>query len=247
MRSSGGCEAQHVIVATVPSVTIAPIARGVAGRCARTRGTSPTTPGRGSPTTTSTRSATRTSPADEARAIDSAIDAYNETIIDSVAAARRDGLDWYLFDLGGMLDRLATRRYINSPWARPPGGRRTTLPAPLAALDPVPNTRFFRPARRRAARTAGCSPWTACTRRPSGTAWSPRRSSRDADRRRGVRRPGRQPRPGPVDVDFDRLLAADTLISRPPAILSPTLSLLGWLDERLDWVKRILPFAPNPL
>jgi hypothetical protein len=48
---------------------------------------------------------------DEARAIDSAIDAYNQTIIDSVASARAEGLDWYLFDMGGLLDRLATRRY----------------------------------------------------------------------------------------------------------------------------------------
>ena len=38
-------------------------------------------------------------------------------------------------------------------------------------------------------------------------------------------------------------LAADTLITNPPAAISPTLSLLGWLDERIDWVRRILPFA----
>ena len=54
-------------------------------------------------------------------------------------------------------------------------------------------------------------------------------------------------RAGPVRVDFDRLVAADTLISDPPAVISPTLGMLGWLDERLDWVKRILPFTPNPL
>ena len=29
--------------------------------------------------------------------------------------------------------------------------------------------------------------------------------------------------------------------------MSETLSLLGWLDERLDWVKTFLPFAPSPL
>jgi hypothetical protein len=28
--------------------------------------------------------------------------------------------------------------------------------------------------------------------------------------------------------------------------VSPTLGLLGWLDERVDWVRRILPFAPSP-
>ena len=53
--------------------------------------------------------------------------------------------------------------------------------------------------------------------------------------------------PDRCQVDFDRLLAADTLVSRPPAAVSNTLSLLGWLDERLDWVTKLLPFVPSPL
>ena len=65
-------------------------------------------------------------------------------MIESVAAARRDGLDWYLFDMGSILDRLATRRYIDSPWARPAWWTPYELPRALRALDPVPNTRFFR-------------------------------------------------------------------------------------------------------
>ena len=109
------------------------------------------------------------------RAIDSAIDSYNETIIASVKAARRDGLDWYLFDMGAVLDRLATRRYIDSPWARPAWWTPYELPAALRRLDPVPTTRFFRVRARTAAPTAACSPSTACTRRRSGTASSPRR------------------------------------------------------------------------
>jgi hypothetical protein len=47
-------------------------------------------------------------------------------------------------------------------------------------------------------------------------------------------------------VDFDRLLLADSLLSNPPAVISGSLSLLGWLDERLDWVRTFLPFAPHP-
>jgi hypothetical protein len=85
--------AQHVIVATVPSVTIAPIARGVGGKATPQSRYFPYytrpwirdedfDPGRDPHLTE-----------DEARAIDSAIDAYNQTIIDSVAAARSDGLD----------------------------------------------------------------------------------------------------------------------------------------------------------
>ncbi|HSK27362.1 MAG TPA: hypothetical protein VK894_10685 [Jiangellales bacterium] len=79
----------------------------------------------------------------EARSVDSAIDAYNETIIASVEAARRDQLDWNVVDLGALLDRLATRRYLESPWARPTWWTPYELPPELKALDPVPNTRFF--------------------------------------------------------------------------------------------------------
>jgi hypothetical protein len=51
----------------------------------------------------------------------------------------------------------------------------------------------------------------------------------------------------PVEVDFERLLKADTLLSSPPAAISNSLSLIGWLDERLDWVNRFLPFVSSPL
>jgi hypothetical protein len=50
-----------------------------------------------------------------------------------------------------------------------------------------------------------------------------------------------------VVVDFERLLRADTLLRDPPASVSSTLSLLGWLDDRLDWVSRFLPFVHSPL
>ena len=56
-----------------------------------------------------------------------------------------------------------------------------------------------------------------------------------------------QPRTGPVQVDFERLLRADTLIGDPPASVSNTLSLLGWLDDRLDLVNKFLPFVHSPL
>ena len=68
--------------------------------------------------------------------------------------------------------------------------------------------------------------------------------------RAGVRftqRDGVTPRAGPVRVDFARLLMADTLVSHPAAVISPSLSLLGWVDDKLDWVRRILPFMPSPM
>ena len=48
--------------------------------------------------------------------------------------------------------------------------------------------------------------------------------------------------PASVDVDFRRVLASDSLISRPPQTVSSILSLLGWLDEAVDWVNLLLPF-----
>ncbi len=67
-------------------------------------------------------------------------------------------------------------------------------------------------------------------------------------RRGGVPRPATAPRgPGPITVDFDRLLRADTLVSDPPISITGSLGLLGWLDERLDWVTRFLPFVHSPL
>jgi hypothetical protein len=237
-------EAQHVIVATVPSVTIAPIARGTDAKIRPDSRYFPYytrpwisdddfDPGRDPHIT-----------GDEARAIDSAIDAYNETVIASVEAARRDGLDWYLFDMGGLLDRLATRRYINSPWARPPGWTPYELPAALRALDPVPNTRFFRAGPE--GRTDG-GLFSLDGVHPTTVGYGVVAQEvirimelagvvfRDRDG---------NPRTGPVTVDFERLLAADTLLTRPPAAVSSTLSLLGWLDERLDWVRTLLPFTP---
>lgn len=240
-------EAQHVLVATVPSVTIAPIARGT---YKKVRPQSRYFPYYTRPWVTDDDFDPKRDPhitGDEARAIDSAVDAYNETIIASVAAARRDGLDWYLFDMGGVLDRLASRRYIESPWARPAWWTPYDLPAPLRDLDPVPTTKFFRSGP--GGRTEGglfsldgVHPTTI------GYGILAQEVIRVLELA-GVGFSGRdgQPRPGPVVVDFDRLLLADTLVGHPPAAISNSLSLLGWLDERLDWVSTFLPFVHSPL
>jgi len=239
--------AQHIIIATVPSVTIAPIARGTHGKV---RPDSRYFPYYTRPWVTDDDFDPKHDPhitEDEARAIDSAIDAFNETIIASVAAARQDGLDWYLFDMGSLLDRLATRRYINSPWARPAWWTPYELPPALSALDPVPNTRFFRSGPD--GRTDGglfsldgVHPTTVGygvlaqevikIMELAGVPFQDRQGQR---------------RQAPATVDFNRLLAMDTLLSSPPGAVSNTLSLLGWLDDRLDWVKTFLPFVPSPL
>jgi hypothetical protein len=45
------------------------------------------------------------------------------------------------------------------------------------------------------------------------------------------------PTPG---VDFERVLQLDTLNSQPPTAIASTISLLGWLDEQLDWTRRMI-------
>ena len=239
--------AEHVIVTTVPSVTIAPIARGVGGKVRPQSRYFPyyTRPWISDDDFNPQRDPHLT--AEEARAIDSAIDAYNETIIESVRSARQDQHDWYVFDLAGLLDQLAARRYLHSSWTRPEWWRPYDLPVALQDLDPTPNTRFYRAGR--SGRTDGglisldgVHPTTIAyglvAREVMRIMTTAGVTFRD---RSGV------PRTGPVDVDFARLIAADTLINDPPAAVSNTLSLLGWLDDRLDWVNRMLPFLPNPL
>jgi hypothetical protein len=138
--------ARRVLLATVPHVTIAPIAKGV----------NPARPGR------KWRDGSRYFPYytdpwiderdfdpakhrnithQQARAIDSAIDQYNAMIAECVRHTRSQGRDWYLFDLCGVLDGLAQRRFADDDKA----ARRNAwdphrLPPELADLD----TRFFR-------------------------------------------------------------------------------------------------------
>ena len=237
--------ARHVIVATVPAVTIPPVTRGVG---TKVRPGSRYFPYYTRPWITDEDFDPRRDPhltEDQARAIDSAIDAYNATIIDSVRTARTDGLDWRLFDLGGLLDSLATRRYVTDPDARPPWWEPYVLPPELLALDPVPTTRFFHSGPQ--GRTDGglfaldgVHPTTI------GYGIIAQEVIRIMDAA-GVTftgpGTGGTARPSPVTVDFARLVAADTLISDPPTSVMSTLDLVGWLDQVLDWVHRILPFG----
>ena len=134
--------ASRVLLATVPHVTVAPIAAGV----------NPANPGK------KWREGSRYFPYytdpwipesafrpdkqhrhithQQARAIDSAIDQYNDTIQDHVRRARADGRDWHLVDLCGILDGVAHRRYLADPPYTPHStpGRPLPAPAPFPAL-----------------------------------------------------------------------------------------------------------------
>ena len=145
VRSLLPIPAARVILATVPHVTIAPIAKGV----------NPQEPGQ------KWRPGSRFFPYyidpwiderdfrpnrhrhlthQQARAVDSAIDQYNETIVDAVRHGRREGRNWLVLDLCGILDRLAYRRYVTDPAAAERNNWQPyPLPKPIADLD----TRFF--------------------------------------------------------------------------------------------------------
>jgi hypothetical protein len=233
-------KARNLIVATVPSVTIAPVARGVPAKLAHGSRFFPnyTRPWIEPDAFDAKHDANITG--DQARAIDSAVDAYNAVIIESVRRARRDGLNWFLFDLGGLLDSLASKRYLSDPAARPAWWREYPLPAPLQAMDPVPNTRFFRSGAQGRIDGGlfsldGVHPTTIgygivaqeVIRIMTSAGVTFRLQTGD------VRSDG-------VEVDWRRLLAADSLNSAPPALLDDGLGLLGWLDQRLDWVSGAL-------
>ena len=233
--------ARHVIVTTVPHVTIAPVARGV-GRHKVSEGsryfpyyTRPWisdddfSPGRDPAIT-----------ADQARAIDSAIDQYNEAIAGAVKAARQAGEDWYLLDLAGLLDRLAFRRYADDPQARPDWWEPYVLPDELVGQVPPLDTRFFRSGPE--GRTEGGLFSLDGVHPTTITYGLIAQEMIDIMVAAGVtfRYPGGAERRSPVRVDFERLLRLDTLIADPPASLSSNLALIGWFDEQFDVFRRML-------
>lgn len=233
--------ARHVIWATVPHVTIAPIARGVGGKV---RPGSRYFPYYTRPWISDREFDAKNDPhitEQQARGIDSSIDQYNSHIAMRVIQARKEGRDWYLLDVAGVLDRLACRRYIDDPGARPAWWRPYELPAELRALSPVPDSRFF--ASGPGGRTAGG--WFSLDGTHPTTIGYGILAQEFATVMEKARvtfhfRDGRTPRDGPVKIDFSRLAAADTLISHPPRSVSSDLALIGWLDNTLDVFRRVL-------
>jgi len=210
--------ARRVLLATVPHVTIAPIARGI----------NPQQPGQkwrpGSryfpyyvdpwiDERTFRPSRHRHLTHQQVRAIDSAIDQFNETIVDSVRHARREGRDWRVVDMCGILDGLAHRRYANDSIAAERNGwRRFALPDALTGLD----TRFFRSDRtgRLEGGLFGLDGVHPTTSGYGVIAQVVLDTLGDA---------GVDARP----IDFAGLVAADTLNARPPALLAVVFDLLA--------------------
>jgi hypothetical protein len=233
-------DARHVIWTTVPHVTISPIARGVAGKVAPHSRYFPYY----------TRPWIKDSEFDprddehiteaQARAIDSAIDQYNTAISSMVRRARQRGTDWYLLDLAGVLDRLAVRRYIEDPAARPDWWTPYDLPPALQQLRPVPDSRFFGAGPE--GRTQG-GLFSLDGVHPTTIAYGIiAQEFIQVMQLAGVRfhyGDQKTERSGPVLVDFNRLIAQDTLICDPPRSFSSDLALLGWVDDKIDFFKRL--------
>ncbi|GAB4326705.1 MAG: hypothetical protein OHK0047_12250 [Leptolyngbyaceae cyanobacterium] len=182
----------------------------------------------------------------DARAIDSAIDQYNDYITDAVKQARKEGRDWYLFETAGLLDRLAVRRYLEDPTARPSWwnevGGQYRLPPELQALSPVPDSRFF------ISNSTG--------RRVQGGLFSLdgihpttigygilAQEFIKVMELAGVKfygPTGSTPLPKPVKLDFKRLIALDTLISKPPRTVASVLDRISFLDSTFNLVSSMI-------
>ncbi|MEG1422097.1 MAG: hypothetical protein RSA95_14425 [Citrobacter sp.] len=239
-----GIKAQHVILVNVPHVTIAPIARGVDKKIGNNSRYFPfyTRPWITDEQFNSSRDPKIT--ANEARALDSAIDQYNDLIAQVVKERRLKGQDWYVMDIAGMLDRLAVRRYFGNSQAQPEWWTPYELPAALKALRPTINSRFFSSGPQGRLDGGlfsldGIHPTTITYGMIAQEIINIMQLARvpfyHAD--------GVTPRRGPVQVDFDRLVRLDSLISKPPSSLAGDLKILGWLDETADLFSRLNPFS----
>lgn len=223
--------AQHVILCTVPHVTIAPIARGLGGKVE--------TGSRYFPYYA--RPWVRDADFDPRRdqhitgaqawAVDTAIDLYNTGIERAVASARRVGKDWHLFDVAGLLERVASRRYVDDVNARPSWWTPYPLPKALTDLAPVPDSRFLAADGMGGRATGGLFSLDGV--HPTTVAYGVL-----AQELMNIMAGAGVQFDSPT-VDFDRLVRRDTLVRTPPQNLDQTLGLIGWADEHLGFVKRI--------
>lgn len=233
--------ARHVVWATVPHVTIAPIARGIGRKQDVGSAYFPYYARPWVKDADFDASRDQHISGGEARAVDVAIDLYNETIEDAVRAGRGDGLDWYLLDVAGLLDRLASRRYITDPNARPSWWTPYPLPPALSALTPPPDSLFLTGDGRGGRATGGLFSLDGVHPTTVGYGILAQEII-NVMRRAGVEfeGPNGGARPDPVTVDFARLLRLDTLVDHPPQNITSTLDVLAWADEAFGWAKRAL-------
>ena len=180
----------------------------------------------------------------QARAVDYAIDSYNDAIEAAVRSARtgKDGSvrNWYLLDTAGILDRLAWARYIDDPIATPAWWTPYPLPTALQRLDPQPDTQFLTADGKGGRRTGGLISLDGV--HPTTVAYGILAQELvSIMEQAGVQfySPNGTERQGPIEVDFDRLIKLDTLVTSPPQNLASTLGIVGWVDEAFDVFSRL--------
>lgn len=233
-------DADHVLWATVPHVTIPPLAHGIAdgeygGRLAE----NPryfryyTQPWLDHDFSLADPYLT----GEEAWLIDSVIDAYNEFFVSMVRRQREEsGKDWRLVDMCAVLDRLAWRRDNGAGGKSYPYLTPYPLPAAYATLGY--DTRFLAvdPATARVTQGGligldGIHPTTAAY---GLVAHEFLREMQKA----GVTIDPNDP-DATVELDWDGILRQDTLLSRPPTRLNEALDLLGRVEHEFDMVKGV--------
>ena len=231
-------KARHVILGTVPHVTIAPIARGVGSKVRRGSRYYPfyTRPWISTEDFDVGRDPHVTE--QEARAIDSAIDQYNDAVAKAVEDARKRRPR--LVPLrGGRAPRPAGSPTLH----RRPAGE-TPVVAPvrasteLKALSPEPDSRFF-VAGPEGRTQGGLFSLDGVHPTTIGYGILAQELINVMQQHAGVKfylGDGKTGRTGPVRVDFGRLIARDTLISNPPRSLDSDLRLIAWVDEVLDGI-----------
>lgn len=232
--------ARHVIWCTVPHVTIVPFARGVGEKVVPQSRyfpyytlfwikDDPFNPSKHPHLT-----------ANEARAIDSAIDQYNDAITNAVRAGRKEGRDWYLFEMVEILDRLASRRFFEQPQVQPEWWSPYELPPALQALNPVPDSCFFRSnARGRIAGGLFSLDGIHATTIGYGVIAQELIKVMQTAGVEFFDDQG-QTRSGDVQIDFDRLIALDSLISRPPRLIQDVINTIGWFDSTFGVMNNVL-------
>ncbi|MBD2337098.1 hypothetical protein H6G64_08850 [Calothrix sp. FACHB-156] len=237
--------ARHVIFGTVPHITIVPFARGVDHKVRQGSRYFPyyTLPWIHDQDFDPNKHPNLTEA--EARAIDSAIDQYNDYITDAVRQARLEGRDWYLFEAAGLLDRLASRRFLEDPAAKPVWwdelGGAYPLPAELQALKPVPDSRFFLAGAD--GRTQG-GLFSLDGIHPTTIGYGIiAQELIKIMQLAGVKfyqQDGTTERPGEIRVNFSNLIAVDSLISQPPRNLIEIMDIIGELDKKFNILSRLL-------
>lgn len=233
-------DADHVLWATVPHVTIPPLAHGIeegeyGGRLAENQRYFRyyTQPWIGSRFSLADPYLT----GEEAWLIDSVIDAYNDLLVEMVRRQRSEnGKDWRIVDMCAVLDRLAWRRNDAA------GGKSypylTEYELPQTYKDRGYNTQFLAVDPESGTVTRGgligldgIHPTTAAY---GLVAHEFLKEMREA----GVTIDPDDPNAS-VEPDWNRLLARDTLLSAPPKRINEALDVLGNVEHHFDMVKGV--------